>query len=1334
MKSKHLLTTLVLLLVSTFAIAQSANEWRYAILIDNGDHASRRMGDYGIYGTNVVDWFQIIVPDEGLVTISTKSDATLRLGQLKLHFLNESGSDVVFRSSMDMDNYNKDTTLVFTIPDCAPGIYYLQLEHYNGAGYYKIKYNFTANAYGPDSNDNDSWDKAIDLNVDTYQDGRLGYTLRKTDVVDWYKIQINEDGKFTFIAKSEATLRLGNLSLFTLNADGTDVVFRTSKDMDNYNKDTTMVFEVPNVSAGIYYVKLEHYNGYGGYRIMGLFTGHSEEADAEPNDSWSQALPLRNGPTVTGQLGYDYNNSTDGEDWYKIEVPKEGSAILSTSTETTLRLGTMSVFVLNTESTDIVLRTSKDMDGYAKDTTVVFNLPDLAPGTYYIKMQRYNGYGTYKLQYVFNPNIHQNDPEVNNSWDKASLVENDATQEGCLGYSYNQGVDGEDWYKIEVPDEGSVVLSTTAELTLRLGGLSVYYLNADGTDIILRNTKDMDDYGKDTTMVFTLPDMAPGTYYLKVVHYRGYGGYKLNYVFTANTHGADVAGNDNWANATAIEMGAIQHGRLGYRYDGTDEVDWFSFTVPSDGDVVLSMTADATLRLGSLSWYIPNAEGTDVVFVASKDMDNYNKDTTMVYTLSGLSPGIYYLKQQRYRDYGGYDLQCEFNRNPYDKDRLDNTTFAKRAKLDEGKTISTTLGYRYLSTNTEDWYDLGKMHGRQIDVTVAPDSARTLNIGEIELYQYKGDNADGTPDLSRVAKTRLERSAGTLSYIDQNTNDVHYVFRVPQYSGYGGYTITFGDAETANGQSMAGMIKVMTGGRNTVRKGVPCENPITITNTSDQKTGPFMIGVASTHNINILGFYMNGNRGSEFIPIDSITVMDDGDCQRTAVFYVPNLDPWESYTFTMVSEGKGDIAYSRAVVSTFVAVTVLGYVADAVIGDKIDDFINDQVSATIDLDETEQEQYARFMGLTTQQLGIQKQETGIAAYTVKSVIKKTCTNVIEAVPGGKIVTKIGSALETLQSIVPSIRRRIWYWIYKDLGYIKDGPEVIDGKLVVTDVVASWDPNEMVGPAGVGENHYIGETKTINYRILFENKAEAGDAAYRIRITDELDESVFDVSTVRFGGTSHDGKGYNWEMTRSGNKLSWDIKGIELPPNVYPPQGEGYVSFSVDLKPGLTDGAKLKNKATIIFDKNTPIETNEFVNTLDLVAPVTTMQSVTKAKGDSVQVVCQSVDSGSGVESYLLFAAKGDGDFEYQGQFYSSTMVCPAADGGKDYRYYVLAVDGVGNTEQTTPEAISTGIFVTRADRPVNLKVYTLEGRYVGNTLHNLRKGVYIINGHKYIKE
>ena len=515
----------------------------------------------------------------------------------------------------------------------------------------------------------------------------------------------------------------------------------------------------------------------------------------------------------------------------------------------------------------------------------------------------------------------------------------------------------------------------------------------------------------------------------------------------------------------------------------------------------------------------------------------------------------------------------------------------------------------------------------------------------------------------------------------------------------------------------------------------------------------FLLAVLPTENVNIIGFRMPiGGGRSQYVPVDSVTVPGENMC----LFVVPKLLPWESYTFTMISEGKGDIAYAPErvvfdaqrrviILGTAVTVAAIGAFAKTAAIGLATGFAIDWVSkkagdAIFSADSEAATQYANLMGATKDQLGIRSSWDSPAVYTAKSFVS-TCTTEAtkKIVPKtGTVLDVVGNTITALQNIIPNLRRRIWYWIYKDLGYFDNNSlDVLDGKQAITDVVASWDPNEMVGPQGVGDKHYIGPTQTVTYRILFENKAEAGDAAYRVRVSDELDENVFDVSTVRFGETSHDGVGYNWEMTREGNQLTWDIKGIELPPNVNAPEGEGFVSFSVDLKPNLANGTKIKNKATIIFDKNYPIETNEFVNTLDLVPPTTTMSSADiNATGDAFNVHCLSNDAGAGVDSYLFFVSEDGGDYAYYGQSVTGSLDYPITPGasGKSYSFYVLATDKVGNVERVIPQVIYgdtsvDGIRIVKDTNP-SIKVYTIDGRYVGDTISGLKKGIYVVGGKK----
>ena len=906
----------------------------------------------------------------------------------------------------------------------------------------------------------------------------------------------------------------------------------------------------------------------------------------------------------------------------------------------------------------------------------------------------------------------------------------------------------------------------------------MYTLNAEGTAVDYRNDKNMDALGKDSTVVYTVPDCKPGTYYVRLRRYNGYGGYRLDYTFTPNTHGQDNLDNDTWQQGNIIETGITQQGRLGYRFNGdTDTEDWFRIELPYVGNITLSTHAEPTLRLSWLGLYIPNAEGSAVDYRTDKNMDAQGNDTTVTFSVSGLGAGTYYVRLRRYNGCGGYTLKYEYERNPWDRDNLQNGTFAQRFQLTEGETVATTLGYRYREQNNEDWYDLGMMHGRQIDVTVSPDTTHTLNIGVPTLYIYQGDNDNGTPILQQVASARIERSQGTISYIDQNTTDRHYVFHVPNANtaSYGGYTIRFGDAEGIDNTLMQGNVRIMAEGRNTVRKGVPCENPITVSNLSNEKSGKFLLSITASENVNIIGFRLPTRSGRLYLPVQEVTTLDGADCEHTILFYVPALNPWESYTFTMISEGKGDIAYAPRSINTqhptpntrnkivvnsntFAVVNALGNVAGADRHVNVDDYLVHRIGDVYDLTGEQRLKLSQLMQLLVER----KTETGQAAFSVMGMLQEA-----SEMCGIDL-------LDATCPLVTIIRQFVLDWIYQtDDSSLDETLDILDGKAAITDVVASWDPNEMVGPQGVGDEHYIGQTQTVSYRILFENKAEAGDAAYRIRISDELDEAVFDVSTVRFGETSHDGVGYNWKMTRQGNRLSWDIEGIELPPNVNAPEGEGFVTFSVDLKPGLADGTQIKNMATIIFDKNFPIETNEFCNTLDLTPPTATKAVATwNAAQGAYFFDIEADDPASGIADYQLFVADNGSDFSYAAQHAAHTFTYQPATlpADADLSFIVYVTDNVGNIRAVMPEVSSVATAIDTFPSPresmegTPSPVYDLQGRLVyrgyegtevrgyenRNELLNtgdegnhapsrprtpapsIKKGIYIIGGRKFV--
>ena len=259
-----------------------------------------------------------------------------------------------------------------------------------------------------------------------------------------------------------------------------------------------------------------------------------------------------------------------------------------------------------------------------------------------------------------------------------------------------------------------------------------------------------------------------------------------------------------------------------------------------------------------------------------------------------------------------------------------------------------------------------------------------------------------------------------------------------------------------------------------------------------------------------------------------------------------------------------------------------------------------------------------------------------------------------------------------------------------------GPAVDFARLMSLLPITSWDPNAKFGPVGTGTGGFLQSADRMVYRISFENKAEATAAAYRIAIKDTL-SSVYDWASVERIGESHDG--FTFSVIDS--VLSWEVEGIELPPNVSPPEGEGFVEFAVNVHPGLPTGTVIANRATIVFDLNEPIETNVHVNTLDQDPPagiIDALPASTTGGVASLSWTATDQEGGSGYESANIFASANGGPFAFVASTGGSSFEYPVVP-GTDYEFYILARDSVGNVQSRVSGTTSTtvvGIDETRA--------------------------------------
>lgn len=269
---------------------------------------------------------------------------------------------------------------------------------------------------------------------------------------------------------------------------------------------------------------------------------------------------------------------------------------------------------------------------------------------------------------------------------------------------------------------------------------------------------------------------------------------------------------------------------------------------------------------------------------------------------------------------------------------------------------------------------------------------------------------------------------------------------------------------------------------------------------------------------------------------------------------------------------------------------------------------------------------------------------------------------------------------------------------------------------------SADPNEIIGPMGYDSIHWVSVNDILNYTILFENDPEFATANaqkvdVRFRFEDKAQMKGFGLSEYGFANMS-------WPIEDSPaayhNRLDlrdsmfiyvdlvagldvvkqeafWTFNSIDpetglspwqvdrgmLPVNDSTHIGEGFLKFQLQPNPYMETGDTISFAANIVFDQNDTIPTNRWCVTIDAGMPVSKVKGKVDSKNENLyHLTLHAADDegGSGLKRVVLYQANNFGIYEEFAVCPLDTVIDFEGEPGRQYSFFTLAEDNVGNLE------------------------------------------------------
>ena len=1156
--------------------------------------------------------------------------------------------------------------------------------------------------------------------------------------------------------------------------------------------DTLKVARYKGLSAGTYYFRVYPYTGFAYYNLRLDVHYYDVPDDREPNDEYAQAVEFRPGEKVYGHVGfYDQTRmKKDYYDAYKFTVERDCDVKIKFNIqrkgEGDVRFDMDGWQIMKEDSSFAYTPVGGwrvDNDYGVFDTVKVMRYKGLSAGTYYFHIYPYVGQCTYDFQLDADYYDVPDDVEPNDDYQHAMQIAPDQLHYGHVGF-YDQSQmkrDDYDCYKFTVDRDCDVLLDfhiqPKGEGDIRLDVDGLQYMKPDSSFAYYQSLWAEYESVFDTIKHFYSRGVAPGTYYFRANPYVGLGTYNVTLHYEDPMYESDAEPNDTWANAIPLLEGDTAFGHIGYSgaKDSigyyTDTEDWYIVKMPSNGSFnVLSQcypmdghgnVLDGKLGLNFRLHLLEEGVLEDVGTLSGAstwelvDTMTYNWKTT-------LGKATYYLQVTRRGGFGQYKFVYETRPAP-----VADFDFVQHIN-DKGE--SEVCFINKTSGNVTKYY--WKYDERSWNYTYDANPTivySTPGVREVTLIAYGKEGNDTIvklveiTGLQRVESPKAGQGDVTLKFYagGMQSRDVFILEKDSvEYEGIVLRELKKGCMEVRFHLKNAPLGKYNAIVRHSNNTEMRLDNAFELVPVVEPDIYVDLLGMDKMLFNRWQSFTaVIGNKGNVDAYNQTLWIVtpDNENCHiqlRNVSFIQPEGD-----TLAWVKDIPPYLIYD-SLETGGKPVRVYPLMFSVIPAGS-------EVTVNFRMASNKSEEISVFMTepFVTESLlkDYESYESCVRWTIAKYLAEKAVGFVLDQIPGAgcaKDVIKnsyqsINSGMEgslSAGSLAWSVATTAWSCAKDFVGPLKAYKmtcDIIDLMIDIADnynadkeckkykkkktktkkirAVSSFDPNEISGPVGFGEDNYV-RMQDFNYTIMFENKAAATAPAQEVVVTDTLDKTKFDLTSIQFKSFSiadsiytvqQAGLGFvtelDWDtvivrvtgqMDTLTGVISWNFVTLDadsrelttnpdagfLKPNQNAPEGEGSVTYTISLNKKVKDGDIITNQATIIFDANEPIKTNIYSNRIDENKPSSSIANVELEEGhtDVYTLHFSSSDKGCGVYFYRLNVSTNGQDARLVSDYIVGDSYTMTMSGDTVYRFYLQAVDSLYNEE--TPKSNPDYIF------------------------------------------